>query len=223
MAVTANSAISLQQKKGLPLVNQVAGWFILGKDTRVLDFTHQLTLSPAAVSSIVVAIIHGRPRDQPYLERLLVLLFAFGPAFIILSLSYEALFFATFCVTLLLWIMIECRLVPSREAAGEVRSRQAICTLLYARLTTLSQAKINGDHLRIALFFLAFLHVAFFGVGNVASISSVRYSRLKPFACKLTDHHFTVLPRACVSIDSSLCAVPHGALLKSGSAKEYSH
>lgn len=78
--------------------------------------------------------------------------FAFAPVFIILSLSYEALFFAAFSTTLCLWIFVECRLANSRSS---------------------TKGRIEADHLRIALFFLTFLHVAFFGVGNVASISSV--------------------------------------------------
>ncbi|ORY72728.1 Phosphatidylinositolglycan class N-domain-containing protein [Leucosporidium creatinivorum] len=134
MVVTASSARSLQLKQGLPLVNQVSGWLIL-------------------VLSLAVAVIHGRPRAQPFFERLLVLLFAFAPAFIILSLSYEALFFATLCTTLIIWMMLELKLVEGKSA-GE------------------GTTQLNAEHARIALFFLAFLHVCFFGVGNVASISS---------------------------------------------------
>lgn len=103
--------------------------------------------------SLVVPVVHGRPRNQPFFERLLVLLFTFAPAFIILSLSYEALFFAVLCTTLVLWMLLECKLAEGR--------------------TDKTTTPINAQHLRIALFFLAFLHVCFFGVGNVASISSV--------------------------------------------------
>lgn len=105
--------------------------------------------------SLAVAVVHGRPRAQPYFERLLVLLFAFAPAFIILSLSYEALFFATLCTTLIIWMVLELKLVEGKTS-GEAGTTQ-----------------LNAEHARIALFFLAFLHVCFFGVGNVASISSV--------------------------------------------------
>lgn len=86
------------------------------------------------------------------MERLFVILFTFGPAFVILSLSYEALFFATLCVALLSWMKLE---------------------IAVARRSKDHHVGLTSDHLRIALFFLAFVHVCFFGVGNVASISSV--------------------------------------------------
>lgn len=44
------------------------------------------------------------------------------------------------------------------------------CRLAASRPST--KGRITGEHLRIAVFFLGFLHVAFFGVGNVASISA---------------------------------------------------
>lgn len=89
------------------------------------------------------------------MERLFVILFTFAPSFIILSLSYEALFFATLCVALLSWMKLEIAVASNQR-------------------TETQEPGINADHLRISLFFLAFVHICFFGVGNVASISSVR-------------------------------------------------
>lgn len=37
------------------------------------------------------------------------------------------------------------------------------------------EGKIGLDSVRVSVFFLAFLHLGFFGVGNVASISSVSF------------------------------------------------
>ncbi|KAM0793098.1 hypothetical protein ACM66B_000579 [Microbotryomycetes sp. NB124-2] len=144
MAVTAGSAHSLQMKRGLPLFNQVAGWVIL-------------------VASVLTPILHGRPRGQPFMERLLVLLFAFAPAFVILSLSYETLFYSTLCTTLVVWLQLECTLAEARRPKSVSITTQA---------SHVQHANITSDHIRIALFFLAFLHISFFGVGNVASISS---------------------------------------------------
>ncbi|BGP29066.1 Glycosyl phosphatidyl inositol anchor synthesis [Rhodotorula toruloides] len=132
-AVTCSSALSLQRKEGLPTLNQYAGWVIL-------------------VTSSLLPNFHGRPRGQPPLERLSVLLFAFGPAFTILSLSYEALFYACFCLALVAWMKMEASL--ARAKGKEVHDSMGM------------------KHVRISLFFLAFLHLGFFGCGNVASISS---------------------------------------------------
>ncbi|BGP04992.1 Glycosyl phosphatidyl inositol anchor synthesis [Rhodotorula toruloides] len=132
-AVTCSSALSLQRKEGLPALNQYMGWVIL-------------------VASSVLPILHGRPHGQPPLERLSVLLFAFGPAFTILSLSYEALFYACFCLALVSWMKMEASLA---RAEGKKEDEG-----------------MGLKHVRISLFFLAFLHLGFFGCGNVASISS---------------------------------------------------
>ncbi|SCZ90992.1 BZ3500_MvSof-1268-A1-R1_Chr1-3g02455 [Microbotryum saponariae] len=135
---TVKSALALQRKQGLPLWSQSLGWIVL-------------------VGSVLVPIIRGRPRQQPFLERLLIVLFAFGPSFNILSLSYEGLFYACFCATLCLWLLLERRIALTRRM--NVKDHE-------------ESPKINGGHIRMAVFFLTFLHLAFFGVGNVASISS---------------------------------------------------
>ncbi|KAM0748161.1 PigN-domain-containing protein [Meredithblackwellia eburnea MCA 4105] len=140
MGITWSSSRMLSQKLGLPLHNQIGGWLVL-------------------VLSTVVPLLHGRP-TQPSTERLLVLLTSFGPAFVILSLSYEGLFFVTFCVTLGVWATLEVRLErwEKKEGSGDEKESRG--------------ARVKKEHLRLATFFLAFLHVAFFGCGNVASISS---------------------------------------------------
>ncbi|GAA5897536.1 hypothetical protein JCM8208_003298 [Rhodotorula glutinis] len=132
VVVTCSSALSLQRKQGLPVLNQYAGWLVL-----------------AAASSL--PLVHGRPRGQPYPERLAVLLFAFAPAFVILSLSYEALFYGVYVAALGAWIQLESSLAADEPNAD---------------------GRIRLAHVRVSLFFLAFLHLGFFGVGNVASISS---------------------------------------------------
>ncbi|BGP21861.1 phosphatidylinositol glycan, class N [Rhodotorula toruloides] len=133
-AVTCSSALSLQRKDGLPALNQYAGWVVL-------------------VTSSLLPVFHGRPHGQPPLERLSVLLFAFGPAFTILSLSYEALFYACFCLALVTWLKVETSLARAKGKKEEDEG-------------------MGMEHVRISLFFLAFLHLGFFGCGNVASISS---------------------------------------------------
>ncbi|GAA5853534.1 hypothetical protein JCM8547_002496 [Rhodosporidiobolus lusitaniae] len=138
LGLTCSSALSLQRKQGLPVLNKYAGWLVL-------------------LSSSLLPILHGRPRAQPTLERLSVLLLAFSPAFILLSLSYEALFYADFCVALVAWSEMEGSLAAASRAAEEEK---------------LEEGKLGLREVRIELFFLAFLHLGFFGVGNIASISS---------------------------------------------------
>ena len=106
------------------------------------------------VSATLIPAFHGRPAGQPFFERLLVLLTAFGPAFIILSLSYEGLFYSAFCVALYTWLVVESRLAESKEAAVAVKDAGK------------ADVRIDAGHVRIGLFFLTFLHVAFFGVGE---------------------------------------------------------
>ncbi|CCM05948.1 uncharacterized protein FIBRA_08187 [Fibroporia radiculosa] len=91
------------------------------------------------------------------LGRILMFFLGFSVCFVILSISVEGLFYFFFSATLLLWVEVEAivrgaeRNFPSKELRGY---------------------KIRADDLRIAIFFLFFVQVAFFGTGNVASISS---------------------------------------------------
>ncbi|GAA5985917.1 hypothetical protein JCM11641_004827 [Rhodosporidiobolus odoratus] len=130
LTITCSSASSLQRKEGLPVFNQWMGWVVL-------------------IMSSSISLLNGRPPAQPCLDRLTILLLSFSPAFILLSLSYEALFYAIFCCALLSWMGMESSLA-GKEKEGRIGKREV----------------------RVAAFFLAFLHLGFFGVGNVASISS---------------------------------------------------
>ncbi|GAA5887546.1 hypothetical protein JCM5296_002613 [Sporobolomyces johnsonii] len=141
LVATACSATSLQRKQGLPRFWQYVGWIVL-------------------IFSSTLPILHGRPHHQRTLVRLAPLLFAFGPAFIILSLSYEAVFYAFFCVALVAWMTMESAVAASEaNEEGEKKGVEG-------------EGKVKLDHVRVSLFFLAFLHLGFFGCGNVASISS---------------------------------------------------
>ncbi|KAF8527215.1 PigN-domain-containing protein [Gautieria morchelliformis] len=139
MAVTYSSVLSLQGKHGLPLSNQIIGWLCF-------------------VLATVVPFINRSRTTAPF-PRLLGLFLAFGPCFIILSISVEGLFYLSFSTTLLLWIEVEGTV---REDALSSQVARPI-----SRLVTL-----RADDIRISLFFLFFVQVAFFGTGNVASISS---------------------------------------------------
>ncbi len=80
--------------------------------------------------------------------RLLILFLTFAPCFVILSISAEGLFYAAYCATLVVWIEVETKLRPQT-------------------LKDRAQPYVpSKDDVRIALFFLFFVQVAFFGTGK---------------------------------------------------------
>ena len=144
MLVTRSSALSLQAKQGLPRGNQIVGWLVL-----ILSF-----LMPFA---------HRLEPNNHYLHRLLVIFLTCAPTFVILTISYEGLFYFAFSLTLLTWVRLEHHrqvFLHSNTAADE-----AAAAASQFRPLKLSDA-------RVALFFFVLLQSAFFSTGNIASVSS---------------------------------------------------
>ncbi|KAK6337699.1 Glycosyl phosphatidyl inositol anchor synthesis, variant 2 [Orbilia brochopaga] len=141
MVVTHASVESLRAKQGLPLGNQVVGWLIL-------------------VLSLLMLSIHGFFSLGHYQHRLMILFLAFSPTFIILTISYEGLFYVSFCATLASWVQMEYKIQQAREA-GKHRPQKISST-----------RPLNLGDYRIALFFFFFIQAGFFGTGNVASLGS---------------------------------------------------
>ena len=83
----------------------------------------------------------------------------FGPCFIILSISVEGLFYVSYTVTLTSWVYVEDALRREHTRNGSSTDRKEITAL-----STKYHFKI--DDLRIALFFLFFVQVGFFGTGK---------------------------------------------------------
>lgn len=90
----------------------------------------------------------------------MVVFLAFSPIFVILTISYEGLFYVVFCLTLVAWVRLEHRTRAHSAAGGAV-----VDTAGPHRALVLEDA-------RTALFFFFLLQVAFFSTGNIASISS---------------------------------------------------
>ncbi|KAG2135363.1 Phosphatidylinositolglycan class N-domain-containing protein [Suillus bovinus] len=108
-----------------------------------------------AVSSIYPFI--SKAQHNTPTSRIASLFLGFGVCFVILSISVEGLFYAAFTCNLLLWIEVEA-IVQSKRASAASQNQGCY--------------EFQTDDIRIALFFLFFVQVAFFGTGNVASISS---------------------------------------------------
>ncbi|KAJ7919305.1 Phosphatidylinositolglycan class N-domain-containing protein [Mycena leptocephala] len=138
MIITSSSVYHLKAKLGLPLLNQVTGWIVL---------------IVASILPFASRVKHDSPSSK-----LLMYFLAFGPCFVILSISVEGLFYVAYSLTLASWIEVEKSLRSDLERVKKSKS--------------VLQYRFQPDDIRIALFFLFFVQVGFFGTGNVASISS---------------------------------------------------
>ncbi|KAJ8474730.1 hypothetical protein ONZ51_g7029 [Trametes cubensis] len=114
------------------------------------------------LSSITTPFILPAPRSVPY-GRLLSFFLGFGACFVWLAIGSEGLFYTAYSLTLCLWVEVETAL-RAHNCAKEnpIKAEKRDVARAY---------RPHADDLRIAVFFLFFVQVAFFGTGNVASIS----------------------------------------------------
>ncbi|ERT01596.1 phosphatidylinositol glycan, class N [Sporothrix schenckii 1099-18] len=89
MWVTRSSALSLQAKLGLPRGNQIVALLIF------------------FISILVMPLLHRSRPSNNYLYRLMVVFLTFAPTFVILTISYEGLFYVAFSATLFAWVRME--------------------------------------------------------------------------------------------------------------------
>ena len=167
--ITRSSIASLQAKKGLPLGNQLVGWLCL-------------------LSSLALPFVHRLAPNSYYLHRLVLIFLAFSPTFILLTISYEGLFYFAFCTTLVAWVRLEqavfihttsttSPLITDRPPTSTtVTSTSPPKTLLNTdsapSISTHTTRTLTLPDLRTSLFFLHLVQSAFFSTGNIASISS---------------------------------------------------
>lgn len=126
--------------------------------------------------------LHGLRPNSHYIHRLMVIFLAFSPTFILLTISYEGLFYFAFFLCCFSWVRLENRVYkhttsaasqpsptdssnPLKPAVGSAATRLASLNDANYRALTLGDA-------RIALFFLFLLQSGFFSTGNIASVSS---------------------------------------------------
>lgn len=89
MLVTRSSALAIRNKTGLPRGNQIVGLITLFSSFTVMPLAHR-----------------SRPSGN-YLNRLMVVFLTFAPTFVILTISYEGLFYVAFSSVLVAWVRIE--------------------------------------------------------------------------------------------------------------------
>lgn len=119
-------------------------------------------------------------RFQPnsnYLHRLVVVFLTCAPTFIILTISYEGLFYVAFSVTLVTWVRLEYEVYANSTSKVEVVVKKTSgngtteTKHVPDRLPSPYRPLILADA-RVALYFFVLLQSAFFSTGNVASVSS---------------------------------------------------
>ncbi|KAJ1963212.1 Glycosyl phosphatidyl inositol anchor synthesis [Dipsacomyces acuminosporus] len=158
------------EKRGhLPRLHQLGCWAVL------------------AVSSLLPLLQGSRlnwgARDQHYLYRLVTIYLAFASPFVLLTISYESIFYFSYSIVLLLWLSIE------RALYYEQAENQLLAPAEQVRLSDFSPHKpasrsnaasqpfgigrsLGLSDMRTGIMFLFFVNVAFFGTGNVASLAS---------------------------------------------------
>lgn len=131
---TSKAVLSLQRRNGLPKIAQVGGWTVL-----ILS----LTLAP---------FLHYLKPNNNYQVRLLTIYLTFAPSFVILSISFETMFYFIFTAYLVQWIQIEKQIKIMKEV---------------------NSSKNNWlQLLRVAIIGFFLQQIAFFGTGNISSIST---------------------------------------------------
>ena len=168
MVVTRSSIASLQARKGLPLGNQIVGWIVL-------------------VLSLSLPFLHRSYPKTHYLHRLAIIFLTFSPLFVILTISYEGMFYLSFCITLVAWVRLEHHIYTfqtRREAspAEPLPQPKPLSEAISSAAEQIQSPNEGADQheyrslklsdTRIALWFFFFLQSAFFSQGNIASISS---------------------------------------------------
>jgi phosphatidylinositol glycan class N len=162
MIVTKSSIDYIQSGQGLPL-----GELVVGRAT--------------LLASLLVPQLHRLYPRSHYLHRLVVVFLQFAPTFIILTISYEGLFYFAFCLCIFSWMRLEHRVNLEKTSSPEMATASLSSPIKPAvdaaadRLDSIKKGDYRsltlGDA-RIALFFFFFIQSAFFSASNIASVSS---------------------------------------------------
>jgi phosphatidylinositol glycan class N len=102
----------------------------------------------------------------------MVIFLTFAPTFVILSISYEGLFYLGFCIVLFTWVRMEHAVyVYTKKPATSSKASNGTTTMPASFSSSPFRSLTLADA-RVSLFFLTLLQAAFFCTGNVASLSS---------------------------------------------------
>ncbi|EPX75216.1 pig-N [Schizosaccharomyces octosporus yFS286] len=120
------------------------------------------------ISSYIVPLLKIPGCNHYYLDRLAVLFLTLAPTMCMFSISFESLFYLAFFLTLGLWTQLEAKLQEHVKLSMDSSGKR----LKY-------KLGLSVSHFRVSLFFYIFLNIAFFGTGNIASLSSFALDSVK--------------------------------------------
>ncbi|NXE49935.1 PIGN transferase, partial [Casuarius casuarius] len=144
--VVSSTHNSLQNKQGLPVLNQIISWTTL-------------------VSSSVLPLL-----SPTFLfQRLFSILLSLMSTYLLLSTGYEALFPLVLSGLMFVWINMEQEALQHYGLSR--KPKLAVFNFSYA--TDIMQFRqLHLDDVRRSFFFVFFIVTAFFGTGNIASVNS---------------------------------------------------
>jgi phosphatidylinositol glycan class N len=116
--------------------------------------------------------LHSFQPNKHYLHRLMVIFLTFAPIFVILTISYEGLFYLGFCVTLISWVRLEHSVYVFTKSKPPSTNQIDGTPAVPAALSSSPFRSLTLADARVSLFFLTLLQSAFFSTGNIASVSS---------------------------------------------------
>lgn len=131
--------------------------------------------------------VHNLYPNKHYMHRLFVIFLTFSPTFVILTISYEGMFYFSFCLTLVAWVRMEHHIYTYQskgiaqppESVPKPKALKQATKDIAAQLSASDEGhskhafrSLRLSDVRTALFFFFFLQSGFFSTGNIASISS---------------------------------------------------
>eukprot|EP00898_Chlorokybus_atmophyticus_P000525 jgi/Chlat1/1473/Chrsp12S02018 len=180
------------QKQGLPLAHQLANWTV-------------------SFASMVLPAF-----SSPYfVTRLTSVMLGFAPVYLMLSISYESLFYCALAATLMAWVLYEAdRLPEPNPTSAALPTATAKSQSNASRYTKAHASRLHLRDARIALFFLILVNVAFFGTGNIASVASFEISSVYRFTTIFDPWLMTVLLLGKLMVPFVLVTCAFAAVLR---------
>lgn len=116
---------------------------------------------------------HRLQPNNHYMHRLMTMFLTCAPTFVILTISYEGLFYVAFSILLVAWVGLEHRVfVLNGSSPEEQRLQHNGTSNIGPDKSPWSPRALTLADARVSLFFFVLLQSAFFSTGNVASVSS---------------------------------------------------